>query len=759
MQPTINEEANFPLNEHIKDEYRILRLVGIGGMGNVYLAEQLHVGRRHVALKLLNAACSEDPEMVQRFQNEAASAGRINHQNVVTIHECRLTADGQLYVAMEYVEGKTLTMLLQEEGALPLARVVNITKQLCAGLAAAHKLGIVHRDIKPENIMIVDDDGEEVVKVLDFGLARISEAISYTKRTQAGIIMGTPEYMSPEQAMGRTGDNIDARSDIYSVAMVVYELLTGRPAFSSENPFDTIKQHITEKPMPLRHWKPDLQIPDAVERVLMKALEKDRDKRQQTIGEFAREFVAAASDREQRSSAKTSLFAGAGNVKPSGEAQSPANPPSVPSNTADETIAVGSIGEQAMKPEDTNKTSLLGAKTNSPAPASEDVNKTTLLGANAKRPVVPPADTNKTSMLGAQTTQPNKPVEKQSAPPTAGNANETIAFGAKSSPPVSPPPAYETVADVASFLNAGETQAFIPGKDVPAGFSKQSEQPPAQGGAAQGQFSEGYVPPLNQLIKDANRGEQPSHQAAYASPSSSTYQGDIAPPKAPKKGLWIAIAGGVALLVIAAIVWFVVANSSRTGTTKSTSPPSATSANSLVDYRIRRENPTADMETLGTDNQVKAGEGFGFEVKVISPGTFYLFSEESDKKDGSWRWLNASRPGETPTAPVGEWLQIPFGDWLYLTPGVSEEKFMLIYVPRNVAWTPASVGVNNSNIKKGTAEVPRETAASLKAYLQREAAPLNASSEVRDKSVRFSLSKEGADNRPLFTEFLLKLSQ
>src|SRR4051812_35934050 len=192
----LENRATSRLSGQITRDYRILSLLGKGGMGEVYLAEQLRVGRRRVALKVLSRACSEDPEVVKRFENEAASSGRIHHRNVVMIFESRAADDGQLYVAMEYVDGKTLRDEINEHGALPLAEVVEITKQTCAGLNAAHRLGIVHRDIKPDNIMLArDDDDARVVKVLDFGIARLSEPGTAQSRTASGIIMGTPYYM------------------------------------------------------------------------------------------------------------------------------------------------------------------------------------------------------------------------------------------------------------------------------------------------------------------------------------------------------------------------------------------------------------------------------------------------------------------------------------------------------------------------------------------------------------------------------------
>jgi serine/threonine protein kinase len=237
------------LSDQIKEDYNILRLLGQGGMGEVYLAEQLRVGRRLVALKVLNRACSENPELKKRFENEASSAGRIRHRNVVTVYESRATNDGQLYVAMEYVEGVDLGHVIEQRGPLPIEEIVEIVRQTAAGLNAAHKLGIVHRDIKPGNIMLTrEDDSGLLVKVLDFGIARLSEGDAASSQTKTGVVMGTPHYMSPEQALGRTGDKIDHRSDIYSLAMVVYQMLTGRVAFESESWIQVMYKHVNDPP-------------------------------------------------------------------------------------------------------------------------------------------------------------------------------------------------------------------------------------------------------------------------------------------------------------------------------------------------------------------------------------------------------------------------------------------------------------------------------------------------------------------------------
>jgi len=281
------------LGEQITRDYNLTRLLGKGGMGEVYLAEQLHVGRRRVALKVLNRACSEDPEIVKRFENEAASAGRIHHRNVVMIYESRRTGDDHLYVAMEYVEGRTLRDEINARGALPLGEVLDITRQVCAGLYAAHKLDIVHRDIKPDNIMLSDDDGERIVKVLDFGIARLSEPGTGGSATKSGVVMGTPYYMSPEQALGSTGEKIDARSDLYSLAMVVYQMLTGRVAFESDSWMRVMYQHVHDAPLPPSELRVELKNFVEFERAVLKALEKERDNRQATVMEFVAELTAA----------------------------------------------------------------------------------------------------------------------------------------------------------------------------------------------------------------------------------------------------------------------------------------------------------------------------------------------------------------------------------------------------------------------------------------------------------------------------------
>jgi len=272
--------------------FKILRKLGEGGMGAVFLAEQIAVGNRQVALKVLLRKLLDDPEFALRFQNEAASTGRIRHPNVVTIYESGQSDDGSPYIAMEYLEGETLRHTIKTRGALPVAECAAILQQVARGLNAAHKLGTLHRDLKPDNIFLaITDEGEGVVKVMDFGLAKLRES---TTHTITGTIMGTPAYMSPEQALGMRSEELDARSDLYALGITVYEMLTGRVPFHSDTPIGYLHKHIMEAPPPLSAISPGLVWPAELEAVVMKSLAKKREERFATALEFSKEFSAAA---------------------------------------------------------------------------------------------------------------------------------------------------------------------------------------------------------------------------------------------------------------------------------------------------------------------------------------------------------------------------------------------------------------------------------------------------------------------------------
>jgi serine/threonine-protein kinase len=302
-------ETEAQLAGQLSRRFRIVRRLGAGAMGTVFLAEQIAVGNRPVALKVLNRKLLDDPDFLLRFQSEAASTGRIHHPNVVTIYESGQADDGTPYIAMEYLEGESLRQTLTRRGALPVPEVAEILQQAARGLNAAHKLGIIHRDLKPDNIFLTYSDdlvGEGsalpqeprglpyhplLVKIVDFGIAKLRESGSHT---QTGMVLGTPAYMSFEQASGMRSDELDARSDIYSLGVVVYEMLTGRAPFRSETPVGYLRMHMQEDPPPFRNVKPDLPALPQLESVVMKALTKNRDQRYGSVLEFARAFVAAA---------------------------------------------------------------------------------------------------------------------------------------------------------------------------------------------------------------------------------------------------------------------------------------------------------------------------------------------------------------------------------------------------------------------------------------------------------------------------------
>jgi beta-lactam-binding protein with PASTA domain len=259
----------------VDGRYRAIKRLGVGGMAEVWCAEDEVLGRR-VALKLLGGRFTEDPEFRERFRREAQSAAGLTHPNIVGIFD-RSEWDRQPYIAMELVDGRTLKELVTERGPLEPGIAVNLTEQVLRALGYAHRRGIVHRDVKPQNVII---DGEGQAKVADFGIARAG----HSEMTETGAIVGTVAYLSPEQAQGQP---VDRRSDLYSTGVVLYELLTGRAPFEGEAPVSVALKHVSERPVPPGQLRPG--IPPALEAVVMRALEKDPARRFQS----AEEFIAA----------------------------------------------------------------------------------------------------------------------------------------------------------------------------------------------------------------------------------------------------------------------------------------------------------------------------------------------------------------------------------------------------------------------------------------------------------------------------------
>jgi hypothetical protein len=266
----------------IAERYHVIRKLGEGGMGQVYLAEHVKMGRKS-AVKVMNPGMVHDADAISRFNREAANASRINHPNVAGIYDFGETPDGLIYLAMEFIEGESLTALVESTGALPAMRAARITKQAADGLAQAHDLGIVHRDLKPDNIMIAKNrDGSDCVKVVDFGIAKAAGSEAQ-KVTRTGMVVGTPEYMSPEQL---AGDKLDPRSDIYSLALVAFNMLTGKLPFPSETAQESMIMRLTDRPKRLADMNASVAWPQKVQDVMDKALERDVALRYQSASQF-----------------------------------------------------------------------------------------------------------------------------------------------------------------------------------------------------------------------------------------------------------------------------------------------------------------------------------------------------------------------------------------------------------------------------------------------------------------------------------------
>ncbi|MGE5760102.1 MAG: serine/threonine-protein kinase, partial [Gemmatimonadota bacterium] len=273
----------------IADRYHVIKKLGEGGMGQVYLAEHVKMGRRS-AIKVMSPAMIHDPDAIARFNREASNASRITHPNVCAVYDFGETPEGLIYLAMEFVEGVPLTDLIEQKGALPLVRATAIFKQTADALQAAHDLGIVHRDLKPDNIMVARGrDGSDVVKVVDFGIAKaVGGDETGQKVTKTGLVVGTPEFMSPEQL---SGDKVDGRSDLYSLALVYFRMLTGQLPFLADSVQETMIKRLTDEPEKLAAARPDLSFPEGLQQVLDTALARTPANRYQTVAKFAEDVV------------------------------------------------------------------------------------------------------------------------------------------------------------------------------------------------------------------------------------------------------------------------------------------------------------------------------------------------------------------------------------------------------------------------------------------------------------------------------------
>ena len=271
------------------DRYRVKQRIGKGGMGEVFLAEHVAIGRQ-VAIKILLANLHEKPDLAKRFLQEARTASKLRHPNVVDIIDFGHADPKTPFFVMEYLDGQDLKAVVKAEKVLPWARARDIALQICAGLAVAHAQGFIHRDLKPDNVYLIRDEaGKEHVKILDFGIAKIMSDEAHDA-TQTGVLLGTPEYMSPEQAEDKV---LDARSDIYALGVILYRMVVGRVPFQSKAFMTVLAKHIQEKPMPPREAAPESEITAAQEAVILKCLAKKPEERYQSAEELAAALRAA----------------------------------------------------------------------------------------------------------------------------------------------------------------------------------------------------------------------------------------------------------------------------------------------------------------------------------------------------------------------------------------------------------------------------------------------------------------------------------
>jgi len=277
----------------LADRYEIVSVIGRGGMGVVYKARQ-EVMDRLMAIKMLHSHMVSEPESVKRFYREAKTISQVRHHNVITLYDFGMSTKGQPYIVMDYLEGSSLKQLVKENGPLQYERGRHIFRQVIEALAAAHGLDVVHRDLKPENIMLTKQNGDQDwVTLVDFGLSKLKD-IKLKENfhiTRGGDVCGSPPYMSPEQCLSSLV--VDPRSDIYSLAVVIYEALSGKLPFDVKSAIEMIDRHLYSTPIPFNQISPALKVCTETTRVLAKALEKGPEKRQQTIEEFGAELHEA----------------------------------------------------------------------------------------------------------------------------------------------------------------------------------------------------------------------------------------------------------------------------------------------------------------------------------------------------------------------------------------------------------------------------------------------------------------------------------
>ncbi len=285
---TDNSPDSLSPGTRLADRYEVEAVLGDGGMSRVYVGRHLTIDRK-VAIKVLSREVAREEKTIVRFLREARAASRIAHENVVLVTDFGEMADGLPFIIMELMDGEILAKTLLTDAPMPWARVQPILLQLLAALDAAHEKGVIHRDMKPANCFRLDRMGsQDFIKVFDFGIAKLRDDFTGVTLTRKGAVVGTPDYMAPEQCRGKT---VDARTDLYAVGVIAFEMLTGRVPFVGRRPTDIMHAHVYEEAPPMRDLNSNLDAPAGAEAIVRRAMAKEPDERFQTAREFAQAII------------------------------------------------------------------------------------------------------------------------------------------------------------------------------------------------------------------------------------------------------------------------------------------------------------------------------------------------------------------------------------------------------------------------------------------------------------------------------------
>jgi serine/threonine protein kinase len=351
------------LGQTLADKYRIEELVNEGGMGAVYRATHVLMDKT-VAIKVLHPALAADDKIVARFSREARAASRISHPHALSVTDFGESENGVVFLVMEYLKGETLKEVIKSEGQMPLPRVVEIIRQVCGALEAAHAEGVVHRDLKSDNIMLIDVGGGDWAKVLDFGIAKITEKVGQDPAlTAPNLIIGTPQYMSPEQCSQAA--EIDSRSDIYSLGVILYEMLVGHVPFTGESPTAIMMKHLQEPPPSVLEERKDL--PASVGRVVMRAMAKRPEDRFQTVSDLSEELAASAQEGPNVAAA-AALETGSGSAdRATNRIIVPTGPNEAPRSTSNEEKDEATVVRPRAEPPQIVESEIFSTEVNPPA--------------------------------------------------------------------------------------------------------------------------------------------------------------------------------------------------------------------------------------------------------------------------------------------------------------------------------------------------------------------------------------------------------